>query len=154
MWRKTFHSLSPGFQITASAREFASIMSLSQVEKKLLWTVCLELLPKIYWPNKKKFLVYGSHYACSDDDEWYFGVANYISVESYDVSIKFLQPNGPAAQFFRPIIEDTCKISMHDIILKVNPPSYGSTGRFYFFDYDEMNGVKKLMWFIWHPFPA
>ena len=28
----------------------------------------------------------GSLYTCSYDDDWYFGVANYISVESYDVS--------------------------------------------------------------------
>ena len=41
----------------------------------------------------------GSLYACSYDDEWYFGVANYISVENCDVNIKFLRPNGPAAQF-------------------------------------------------------
>ena len=90
-------------------------------------------------------IMLGSLYAYSDDDEWYFGVANYISVESYDVSIKFLQPNGPAAQFFRPIIEDTCWISMHGVILKMNPPSYGSTDRIYCFDYDEMNCVKKFM---------
>ena len=45
-----------------------------------------------------------SLYACSydDDDERYFGVANYISVENYDVNVKFLQPNGAAARFFRP----------------------------------------------------
>ena len=42
-----------------------------------------------------------SLYACSYDDEWYVGVANYSSVENYDMNIKFLHPNGPAAQFFR-----------------------------------------------------
>ena len=75
-------------------------------------------------------IVPGSLYACSYDDEWYFGVANYISVEHYDVNIKFLQPNGPAAaQFFRPSLEGTCWIPIHDIITKVNPPSYGNSGR-------------------------
>ena len=69
----------------------------------------------------------GSRYACSYDDEWYCGVANYISVENYNVNIKFLQPNGPAAQFFRPTLEDTSLIPIH-IITKVDPPSYGSTG--------------------------
>ena len=73
-------------------------------------------------------IIPGLLYAYSDDDDWYLGVANYILVESHDVSIKFLQTNGPAAHFFRPSIEDTCWIPMHDIILKVNPPSYGSTG--------------------------
>ena len=32
-----------------------------------------------------------SLYACSYDDEQYFGVANYISIENYDANIKFLQ---------------------------------------------------------------
>ena len=66
-------------------------------------------------------------YACSYDDEWYFGFANYISVENY-VNIKFLQPNGTVTQFFRPSLEDTCWIPMHGIITKEDPPSYGSTG--------------------------
>ena len=82
------------------------------------------------------------------DDEWYFGVANHISVENYDVNIKFFQPNGPGAHFFRPSLQGTCWIPIHDIITKVDPQSYGSTGWFYCFDYDEMNCVKKLMWFI------
>ena len=69
----------------------------------------------------------GSLYACPYD-EWYFGVANYISVENYDVNIKFLQPNGPAAEFFRPSLEGTCLIPIYFIIMKVDPPSYGSTG--------------------------
>ena len=86
-----------------------------------------------------------SLYACSYNDEWYFGVANYISVENYGVNIKFLQPNGPAAQFFRPNLEGTCWIPIHDIITKVDPPSYRSTGQFCCIDCDEMNCVKKLM---------
>ena len=86
----------------------------------------------------------GLLYACSKDDEWYFGVSNYISVENYDVNIKFLQPNGPAAQFFRPILEYMFWIPKHGLITKVDPPSYGSTGRFYCFDCDEMNCVKKI----------
>ena len=90
-------------------------------------------------------IIPGSLYACSYDDEWYFGVANYISAQNYDVNIKFLQPNGPAAQFFRPSLEDTCWIPIHDIITKVDPPSWKHIGRFYCFDCDEMNCVKKLM---------
>ena len=46
----------------------------------------------------------------------------FISVESYDMNIKFLQPNRPAAQFFRPSLEDICWIPIHDIITKVDPP--------------------------------
>ena len=90
-------------------------------------------------------IIPGSLYACSYGDEWYFGVANYILVEHYDVNIKFLQPNGLAAQFFRHSLEGTCGIPIHDIITKVDSPSYGSTVRFYCFDCDEMNCVEKLM---------
>ena len=38
----------------------------------------------------------GLLYASSYDDEWYFGAANYILVENYDVNIELFQPNGPA----------------------------------------------------------
>ena len=90
-------------------------------------------------------IVPGSLYACFYDNEWYFGVVNCISVENYDVNIKFLQPNGPAVQFLRPSLEETCWISIHDIITKLDLPSYGKTGPFYCFDCEEMNCVKKLM---------
>ena len=136
------------------------ILSVFQVEETLLWTVCQELLPTS--KNliiQQKEVVLSINYmprlvnACSYDDEWYFSVTNYISVENYVVNIKFLEPNGPAAQFFRTSLEDTCWIPIHDIT-KVDPPSHGSTGQFYCFDCDEMNFTKKLMWFIWHPFPV
>ena len=39
----------------------------------------------------------GLFYACSYDDEWYFGVANYVLVENCDMNIKLFHPNGPAA---------------------------------------------------------
>ena len=69
----------------------------------------------------------GSVCAFYRDDEWYLGVAKYISVENYDVDINFLQPNGSAAQLFRSGFENTCWMPIHDIITKVDPPSYGST---------------------------
>ena len=68
----------------------------------------------------------GLLYACSQDDKWYIGVANYISVENYHVNIKFLQQNGPAAQFFRPRLVDTFWILVNDIITKSDPPSFES----------------------------
>ena len=74
----------------------------------------------------------GSLYACCYDDEWYFGVANYISVENYDMNIRFFQPNGPAAQFFRPTLDYVSWILIHDIITIADPPSYGG---FYCFDW-------------------
>ena len=70
----------------------------------------------------------GLFYAYSYDNECYSAVANYISTVNFDVNIKFFYPNSPAAQFFRPICEDTCWIPIHDIITKVDPPLSGSTG--------------------------
>ena len=103
--------------------------------------MCLEVPPKDYQTKEVvlsiEHIIPGSLYDCSYDDEWYSGVANYISVENYNVNIKFLQPNGPAAQFFRP------RIPIHDTTTKVDPPSYGSTGQFYCFECDEMNCVKN-----------
>ena len=39
----------------------------------------------------------GLFYAFSYDDEWCFGVANYVLVENCDMNIKLFHPNGPAA---------------------------------------------------------
>ena len=39
----------------------------------------------------------GLFYASSYDDEWYFGVANYVLVENCGMNIKLFHPNGPAA---------------------------------------------------------
>ena len=39
----------------------------------------------------------GSYYACRYDNDWYFGVANYVSVEHSDVNVKFLHPKGPSS---------------------------------------------------------
>ena len=114
----------------------------------MLCTVCLEGFLSI------EHIMPGSLFASSYDDMWYFCVAIYISEENYNVEIKFLQLNGPTVQFLGPSLEDTCCIPIHDIITKVDPASYGSTGQFYCFDYDQMNCVKKMMWFNWHPFQA
>ena len=84
-----------------------------------------------------------SVFTCSHDNDWYFHAANYISVENYDVNIKFLHLDGSAGQFIRPSLEETCWIPIHDII--VDPSLYGSTVQFYCFDCDEMNCAKKLM---------
>ena len=86
-----------------------------------------------------------SFYACSHGDEWYLLLQNYVSVENCDANIKFFHPYGPAAQFFWPSREDTCWIPIHNAITKVDPPSFGSTGRFYCFDCDEMKRVQNLM---------
>ena len=93
---KHFHSLSPGFQITAPSREFASQESWVYSRwRKHCHKHCLEVLPKIYLSNNNvlsiEHIISGSFYACFY--EWYFAVANYVSVENCDVNIKFLHPN-------------------------------------------------------------
>ena len=107
------------------------------------------MLPKIYLSNKKKTVLSVEHimpgpfYGCSCDDEWYFGVANYVSVENCDVNIKFFHPNSPASHLFRPSLEGTCWIPIHDIITKLDTPSSGSTSQFYYFDWDKMKHVLQ-----------
>ena len=41
-------------------------------------------------------------------------------------------------------LESTCGIPVHEIITKVDPPSYGSSGRFYCFDCDEIEAKNTL----------
>ena len=70
----------------------------------------------------------GSFYGCRYDNNWYFGVATYVSAENGDVNVRFLHPKGPSVQFSWPNREDTCWVPIHDIITKVEPLSCGSTG--------------------------
>jgi len=81
----------------------------------------------------------GSYYACRYDTEWYFCMVNYVSFEHLDVNVKFLYPNGPAFKFFCPHRDDTCWIPVNDMICQVEPPSSGSTGRFYSFLDSDIN---------------
>ena len=70
-------------------------------------TVCLRASKNLLIQQKEvvlsiKYIMPGLFYVCFYD-EWYFDVANYISVENYDVNIKFFQPNGPATQFLKVV---------------------------------------------------
>ena len=85
----------------------------------------------------------GSYYACKYDNDWYFCVANYVSVEHSDVNVKFLHPKGPASQFFWPKRDDTCWIPTEHIIKRVDPPSSGSTGRCYSFSSDDIRDIQS-----------
>jgi len=87
----------------------------------------------------------GSFYACRYENEWYFGVANYVSVENSDVHVIFLHPKGPAVQFFWPSRDDICWIPINDIVTKVEAPVSGSTGRFYRFEHDDVKRVQCLV---------
>ena len=73
------------------------------------------------------------------NDECYFAVADYVSVENCDVNIKVIHP------VFRTSCEKNWWIPIHDIITKVDPPSSRSSCRFYCVDCDEMKCVQNLM---------
>ena len=72
-------------------------MSLFQVEKTLLWAVCLEVLPKIFEQNGSvlsiEHIMPGLFYACSQMSGTLF-LQNYVSVENCNGNIKFLHPKG------------------------------------------------------------
>ena len=38
----------------------------------------------------------GSFYTCQYENDWYLGIANFVSMENQDLNIKFLHPKGPA----------------------------------------------------------
>ena len=78
---------------------------------------------------------------CTYHHNWYFGVANYVSVENVDVNVRFLDPKGPSVQFSWP---NRFLVPIHDIITKVEPPSCGSTGRMYGFNIDKSRFGKQL----------
>ena len=50
----------------------------------------------------------GSYYACKYDNDLYFCIVNYPSMERGDVNVKFMHPKAPAKKFFWPDHEDVC----------------------------------------------
>lgn len=88
----------------------------------------------------------GSFYACCYENDWYFGIANFVSTENQDVNVKFLHPKGPAIQFFWPSRDDDiCWIPISNIICNVQAPKSSATGRFYHFLLDDINLVKDII---------
>ena len=39
-------------------------------------------------------------YVCCYENDWYFGIANYVLIENNDVNVKFMHP---ASKFFGPV---------------------------------------------------
>ena len=62
----------------------------------------------------------GSFYVCQYENDWYFGIASFVSMENQDLNIKFLQPKGPAVQFFWPTRNDICWIPISNVICKLS----------------------------------
>ena len=58
-------------------------------------------------------------YACRYENDWYFGIANYVSIENNDVNVKFMYPKGPASKFFWPSKDDVCWIPAENLICEV-----------------------------------
>ena len=62
----------------------------------------------------------GSFYVCQYENDWYFGIASFVSMENQDLNIKFLHPKGPAVQFFWPTRDDICWIPISNVICKLS----------------------------------
>ena len=87
----------------------------------------------------------GSYYACKYDNDLYFCIINYGSMEHSDVNVKFMHRKAPAKKSFWPDHEDVCWIPLNHMICRVKPPSYGSTARYYSFDEDDINQVLGFL---------
>ena len=71
-------------------------------------------------------------YGCRYENDWYFGIANYVSIEN-SVNVKFMHPKGPASKFFWPSRDDVCWVPAENLICEVNPPDASTTRRLYVF---------------------
>ena len=87
----------------------------------------------------------GSYCACKYDNDLYFCIVNYVSMEFSDVNGKFMHPKAPAKNFFWPDHEDVCWIPLNHMICRVKPPSCGSTAQYYSFD---EAGIDQVLVFL------
>ena len=72
-------------------------------------------------------------YACCYENDWYFGIANYVPIENNDVNLKFMHPKGSASKIFWPSRGDVCWVLPENVICEVNPPEASTTRQFYVF---------------------
>ena len=70
-------------------------------------------------------------YGCPYENDWYFGIANYVSIEN-SVNVKFMHPKGPASKSFWPSRDDVCWVPAENLICEVNPPDASTTRRLCF----------------------
>ena len=87
----------------------------------------------------------GSYYACKYDNDLYFYIVNYVSMEHGDVNVKFVHPKAPAKKFFWPDHEDVCWIPLNHMICRVKSPSSGSTAQYYSFDEADIDQVLGFL---------
>ena len=83
----------------------------------------------------------GSYYASKYDNDLYFCVVNYVSMEHADVNAKFMHPKASAKKFVWPDHEDVCWIPLNHMICRVEPSSSGSTDQYYSFDEADIHQV-------------
>ena len=83
----------------------------------------------------------GSYYASKYDNDLYFCVVNYVSMEHADVNAKFMHPKASAKKFVWPDREDVCWIPLNHMICRVEPSSSGSTDQYYSFDEADIHQV-------------
>ena len=58
----------------------------------------------------------GSYYACKYDNNLYFCIVNFVSMEHGDVNVKFMHPKAPTKKFFWHDCEDVCWIPLNHMI--------------------------------------
>ena len=80
-------------------------------------------------------------YACKYDNNLYFCIVNYVSMEHGDVNVKCMHPKAPAKKFFWPDYKDACRIPLNHMICRVKSPSSGSTAQYYSFDEADIDQV-------------
>ena len=72
-------------------------------------------------------------YKCQYENDWFFGVANFVSIENKDVNVKFMHSKGQSTNFFKPNKDDMCWVPISNILGCVNLPKASLTGHFYNF---------------------
>ena len=63
-------------------------------------------------------------YACCYENDWYFGIVNYVPID----------PTGSVSKIFWPSRGDVCWVPPENVICEVNPPEVSTTGQFYVFE--------------------
>ncbi|KAG1714733.1 Transmembrane protein 131 [Nymphon striatum] len=88
-------------------------------------------------PNLNDFV------ACRYDTFWWVGIVDEIEAEKKDFKIKFMHPHGPSKRFSWPERDDSCWVSINNMIAVIGVPTTRS-GRIYEIDIDDFNKVNVI----------
>ena len=88
----------------------------------------------------------GDFIVCVYDDDWWMSKVVEVSHELNGITVKFMEPHGPAKGFKWPtnMTVSTCSVKLKDVLLKVQPPTpVGQMARLHKFDDDEMRKIQE-----------